>query len=132
MKHFQSYNPNPQHRRVGDCVIRAISKALNQSWDETYTDLYVQGLVMCDMPNANAVWGAYLKSKGFKRHTIPTECEDCYTVEQFCEDYPTGTYILALDSHVIAVRDGYYYDSWDSGDEYPIYYWEMGGHINVL
>ena len=33
------YLNNPFGLRVGDCVIRAISKALNQSWEKTYIDL---------------------------------------------------------------------------------------------
>lgn len=48
---------------------------------------------------------------------------DLYTVNDFCIDHPNGTYILAIDGHVVCVTDGYYYDSWDSGDEIPIYYW---------
>ena len=37
---YSYFNPNPiKNKRVGDCVIRAISKALNQSWEETYIEL---------------------------------------------------------------------------------------------
>lgn len=31
---------------------------------------------------------------------------------------------ILIDGHVVCVQDGYYYDSWDSGNEIPIYYWE--------
>lgn len=31
-------NENPLYNRVGDCVIRAISTALNQEWVKTYAD----------------------------------------------------------------------------------------------
>ena len=37
--------------------------------------------------------------------------------------YPHGTYVLATNNHVVAVVDGNYYDTWDSGDETPIYVW---------
>ena len=30
------YNPNPKGARVGDCAIRAVSKALNLTWEEAY------------------------------------------------------------------------------------------------
>ena len=79
---------------------------------------------MCDMPSANRVWGAYLRDKGFRRDLLPDECPDCYTVRDFCEDHPKGKYILAIEGHVVAVLDGKYYDSWDSGNETPIYYWK--------
>ena len=123
MGEFVSYNPNPVGLKVGDCVVRALSKALGQKWEETYIDLCVEGCLRCDMPSANAVWGAYLRRKGFERDIVPNSCPDCYTVEDFCADHPNGTYILALDGHVVSVVDGQYYDTWQSGREVPIYYW---------
>lgn len=118
------YNPNPYGKRVGDCVIRAISKALNQPWEKTYTEIALQGLILGDMPSSNAVWGAFLKNNGFERYAIPNTCPDCYTVEDFCRDNPKGTYLLALSSHVVTVQDGNAYDIWDSLNEVPQYYWK--------
>ena len=79
MDSYSYYNPNPHGKRVGDCAVRALSKALNQDWDKTYLWLCIYGFMMSDMPSANAVWGAYLKSRGFKRNIIPDTCPDCYT-----------------------------------------------------
>ena len=120
---YIQYNANPSHKNVGDCTVRAISKALQQSWEETYIGLALQGFIMGDMPSANHVWGAYLRAKGFTRRIVPDTCPDCYTVLEFAEEHPHGTYILALSGHVVAVKDGNYYDTWNSGDETPIYYW---------
>lgn len=116
------YNCNPAGAKVGDCVIRAISTALNQSWEKTYTELCVEGLQMYDMPNANAVWSSYLRSKGYKRYVIPNTCPDCYTIGQFAEDNPQGTYILATGTHAVCVKDSCVLDSWDSSSEIPTYY----------
>ena len=33
---WQYYNPNPKDNLVGDCVIRALTLALNEDWDKTY------------------------------------------------------------------------------------------------
>lgn len=120
---YKRFNPNPSTQRVGDCTIRAICKALDQSWEETYINLSLYGLMMGDMPSANNVWGAYLKDNGFKRMIISDSCPDCYTVSDFANDNRKGTYVLALNGHVVAVKDGDYYDSWDSGNEVPVYYW---------
>lgn len=81
---------------------------------------------MHDMPSANHVWGTYLRSIGWKRYALPNSCPDCYTVEQFAKDCPSGTYILALPSHVVCVKNGDWLDSWDSGEEMPLYYWQKG------
>ena len=116
-------NENSNNNRVGDCVVRAISTATNQSWEKTYVDLCIFGLMMYDLPSSNAVWGAYLSKKGYKRRTIPNDC-NCYTVEDFCQYHPKGTYILGTGTHAVAVIDGNHFDSWNSSQELPIYYFE--------
>jgi hypothetical protein len=123
---FKYFNPNPMNKRVGDCVIRAISRALDWEWNDTYTALCLQGYVMSDLPSSNQIWGAFLRKQGFIRQVIPNECPDCYTVEDFCKDHPTGIYVLGTGSHAVAVVDGFYYDAWESGREQPIYYYEKG------
>ena len=120
---YIEYNPNPERKLVGDCVIRAISKSLNRDWEDTYLELMLLGFNMHDMPSSNDVWGTYLLRNGFRRYVIPDTCPECYTVEQFCIDNPDLTGILATGTHVIAVTGGNYYDTWDSGQEVPIYYW---------
>ena len=120
---YVNYNPNPVRKLVGDCVIRAISKCLNKDWEDTYLAVAMKGYVMHDMPSSNDVWGTYLMENGFRRYVIPDTCPACYTVQQFCEDNPDLMGILATGTHVIAVANGNYYDTWDSGNEIPIYYW---------
>lgn len=123
---FIQSNPNPKNARVGDCVIRAITIATNSAWEKVYSELAAYGFMMCDMPSSNAVWGQYLKDRGFTRGVVPDTCpNDCYTILDFCEDNPSGTFILGTGEHVIAVIDGNYYDTWDSGNEVPIYYWRV-------
>lgn len=121
------YNPNPSQKRVGDCVIRAIAKLTGESWENVYIGVAVEGYRLNDMPSGNHVWGAYLKKSGYYRRALPDTCPDCYSVKQFCEDYKQGKYLLATGSHVVTVIDGNYYDTWDSGDEVPIYYWQKEG-----
>ena len=121
------YNPNPRSAIVGDCAIRAVAKATGQTWDDAYIALMDYGFRMKNLPNADSVWGAYLKDSGFTRSVIPNTCPACYTVRDFCIDHPRGTYVLGTGSHVVTVIDGNYYDSWDSGDEIPIIYWRQNG-----
>lgn len=119
-------NENPMNNRVGDCVIRAISTALGQDWVKTYADLCVEAFIECDLMSSNYIWGKYLSRKGYKRHSIPNDCR-CYTVEDFCKDHPKGTYILGTGTHALTVIDGNHFDSWDSGQETPIYYFKKEG-----
>ena len=116
---FIEYNPNPIQRQVGDCSVRAITKALDIDWDSAYVLLVTNGLLMGDMPSADSVWGSVLRQHGFTKHL----CPDCYTVAYFTQKNTEGIYVLALGGHVVTVVDGDYYDSWDSGNETIIYYW---------
>lgn len=121
---YSKYNPNPEGKSVGDCPVRALAKALDRSWEEVYIGLCLQGFLMGDLPNADRVWSTYLRDEGFERHTIPSDKWDFYTIEDFANDHPQGTYVLGCDGHVLCVKDGEWYDSWNSGDIVPIYYWD--------
>lgn len=120
------YNPNPYGKIVGDCVVRALTKALETDWETAYMDVAMKGFVMGDMPSSNAVWGTLLKEHGFKKKMINPNEHENYTVAQFCEDHPNGMCVLATGTHVVAVENGTYYDAGDSGNEIPIYYWIKG------
>ena len=116
-------NTNPLNNDTGDCVIRAISLAIDKSWDEVYTALSVYGYDMKDWGNSNAVWNRYLLENGFKRDFIPSTCPYCYTVSDFCNDHPIGNYLLASGQHLVCVKNSNYMDSWNSGGMIPIYYY---------
>jgi hypothetical protein len=120
------YNPNPQSKLVGDCVIRAICKLTDRGWEDVFLDVALQGFMLHDMPNANHVWGSYLKQIGYVQRLLPDSCPDCYTVKDFCRDFNKGKYLLSIGNHVVTVQDGDYYDTWDSGDEIPMSYWKKG------
>lgn len=107
--------------------MRAVAAALDISWDAAFDVVANAAKWMCDMPSSDAVWGAVLRGNGFLRRAIPNECPDCYTVADFCADHPEGVFVLGLGGHVATVIDGHVYDSWDSSNEIPQYYWFREG-----
>lgn len=121
---YAYYQPNPAGRSVGDCTVRALSKALGQTWEQTYVGLALEGFQRGDLPNSDDIWGHYLYDRGFRRHFIPDNGLGAYTVEDFVRDNPQGTFILSMPGrHVVTAVDGRYFDSWESGGECPSYYW---------
>ena len=120
---YVEYNPNPSGRRVGDCSVRAVAKALGIDWEAAYSLTTANGFLMGDMPSTDSVWGSVLRQRGFYREAIPNTCPDCYTAADFCRDNPHGTFVLGFGGHVATVVDGDLYDSWDSSNEIPIYVW---------
>jgi len=118
------YNPNPRHKRsVGDCTVRALSKALDTTWESAYIDLASEGYEMGDMPSSNAVLNSYLTSNGFRRYVVDNYCPPCYSISDFTNEHFRGVYILCTGTHVVASISGSYFDSWDSGDEPVIFYY---------
>lgn len=118
-------NPNPEDKIVPDCVIRAISIALGKSWLEVYDSLCLIGRNEYNLPNANTVWGKYLWWMGFEPFMLPESCPGCNTIRNFCKKFYKGTYIIGTGNHAVAVIDGNYYDTWDSGDLVPAYFWRI-------
>ena len=117
------YNPSPAGKRVGECSVRAVAKALDVDWDTAYALNAAAGYALSDVPSSNAVWGSVLRRHGFQRSSLPQTCPDCYSAADFARDHPHGTYVLGFGNHVATVKDGRIYDSWDCSDEIPQYYW---------
>ena len=118
---YIGFNNNPEGKAVGDCVVRAISKALGLHWEDAYIALVTEGYKHHDMPSSNYVWGMLLYDHGFDRR-MPA-CSRCFTVEEFTRENPEGIFVIATDSHVVTAIDGDYFDSWDSGDKIVNYFW---------
>lgn len=121
---YKFFNPNPKFQRVGDCVVRAICKAIGVDWQEAYISLCAEGLSCKDMPSANYVWGRLLNRYGYVGQMISSICPQCVTVAEFANDHPEGRYVLSTQNHVVAVIDGDYYDTWDSGNEVILYFYK--------
>lgn len=121
---YKFANPNPVGKTVDDCLIRTLSIIMDIPWEKAYIDLCNRGLMIYDMPNSAATLAVYLREKGYKRYVVSNECSVCYTVRDFCKEYPEGRYIVLTSNHAIPVIDGNYYDSTDSGMDIPQYYWK--------
>ena len=123
MAEWKYFNNNPVNRSVGDCAVRAVSVALGVDWETAYAMIAKNGFLMADMPSSNSVFGAVLRQHGFSRYAIPMSCPDCYTINDFADENPHGVYVVGTGNHVVTIRDGAIYDSWDSRQEIPQYYW---------
>lgn len=122
---YRPFNPNPLGLQVGDCTVRALSAVTGRSWYETYDRLCDRGRRLANMPSADAVWSEELRRLGFQLKPLPDRCPACYTVADFAEDHPRGIYVLAPQEHAVAIIDGNYWDSYDSGRSVPKLYFEV-------
>ena len=119
---YKFFNPNPLGKFVGDCTIRAICAVTGLDWYEIHRQQSDLSRIMADMPSSDDVWWELLRLHGFRRVKLLDSCPDCYTVSDFAYDHPSGLYVLGPKEHAIAVIDGDWYDTWDSGATVPLYY----------
>lgn len=87
---FRYMNANPMGKQIEDCTVRAISVAENISWDEAYRKL----------SNAARIEGLMMDSAEFIEKYLNKKYKKiCYhskTVEEFMEEYPTGTFLITM------------------------------------
>lgn len=121
---FVYYNKNPLSKNVEDCVIRSVATVLDADWNDVFLGLTIEAYIQKDLINSNVVWGSYLMHLGFNRLIVPNTCPICYTIRDFAQDHPIGRYVVGDGSHAVAVIDGNYYDTFDSGDRTVIFYYE--------
>ena len=125
---FEYYNANPKGKLTTDCVARAISTVLEQTWE--YTVIYLAQFTIetgYDTHDPKG-YGKYLESKGWTKQKQPRKTNNNkYTGKEFCKIFK-GTCVANIGGgHVVCVRDGKILDTWDS-TEYTIGdYWTQSG-----
>ena len=120
---WKYHNSNPKKREVNDCVIRAISKAENKTWDEVYSELSTlaqnQRILLDDMRFVEP----YLDSK-YDR--VCYKCNGCrMTVGDFINRNQKGTYLITMQGHITCVKNGILFDTWDCRDKIIWCSWEV-------
>lgn len=82
---FHFHNANPKNRFGEDCVIRAISTALEQSWEQTVLEMTELGIKYGYVLNDTHLFPKYLKSKGWQKCAQPRKDDKTkYTGKEFC------------------------------------------------
>lgn len=113
------YNVNPKVDHIGDCVIRAISLALNINYDEViYLLNKVSNYFNCDMLIKDC-YGKLLTEE-LKLPIIKTTNK---TVKEVAEDFKNNILLVRVDGHLTCVKYGDIYDIWDCSDELVDIFW---------
>ena len=102
------YNHNPKNRKTGDCVIRAISKALDQTWDDTLDGLVEISHATKYNVTSSECYTRYLQKHGYIKHKQLRKSDNTkYTGEEFCHYLAysgvTNPVIAHIGSHHISL-----------------------------
>lgn len=134
---FHYYNANPKNRKGGDCAVRAICTALDQSWETTVREMTEIGLMHGFLVNDRNTIDKYLKSRGWVKHSQPRKSDNTkYTGKEWCVELqePFNNKLYFEDRiianigghHMVAIIDGKVNDIWDSTDGCIGNYWTKG------
>ena len=116
---YEFYNANSRGNFVNDCVVRAISVAECKPWDKTYDELselaQSEGIILDDVRFVDN----YLDEK-YQR--VPFYSE---TVDELCDEYPYGTFLVTMLGHITVLIDGVIYDTFDCRDRIVWNVWRV-------
>lgn len=104
--------------KVGDCVVRAISIALDQDYKVTYYELMSLAMPEGLCYNDRSIWKKYLKSKGWVEHKFGKAAKPLSDTE-----FEQSNIIACTPSHLSCVRLRTLYDTWDCSHRICWRYW---------
>lgn len=137
---FHYYNANPKNRMTDDCVIRAISTALEIPYNQVVMEMAeLQCKTGYDISSNKGIEN-YLSIKGWVKHSQPRKSDNTkYTGKEFCQMLSqdilsVGQSIVANigGHHIVCIKEygvhGFHkvYDTWDSTDGCIGNYWTKG------
>lgn len=126
---FVELNVNPKQRNIQDCVVRAISLAMNKDYNLTYQELVNWSIQQGEgwLFNYRQSYGNYLVCHGcevhmpFKIGRRKARVYDLYNHPKFSN----GTYVVLLKGHLTVVTGNHLYDTWDCSNKIIELIWEV-------
>lgn len=104
--------------QVGDCVVRALTIATGEDYQEVRRELWWTSYKNGDMPNGRATTDEFLEKRGFIKEK---------KIKGFrLADYPVSskeTYVVVLANHLTCLDQGLVRDTWDCRRSYPYNVW---------
>lgn len=117
---FTFYNANPLNKRVGDCVIRALSLTPGYDWWKVYHELCDYGETECCTPTDDEAWDAFLKKHKYKRYKMPRKADrKLYTLAEFVKSdliKDDDIVVVSICGHLTCVKGRKVHDTWDCSE----------------
>lgn len=101
-------------KRIGDCVIRAISIATEQNYKQIWTELFGIAQEIGLFPNNDGVSVKYLEKNGWQE--IKFSGKELIRINNTkVTDHSKGKFIICyIRHHWVAMKDNTIYDTWNS------------------
>lgn len=102
---------------IGDCVIRAVALATNESYDKVWKDMFMLASEIGFFPNQNRVSEKFLFKKGFIKYKLSNKNAKIRTnqLNNLCPYKIKDKWIICHSTgHWVASYNNVFYDQWDS------------------
>ena len=121
---FEYYNANPKGRITCDCVARAICTALEKSYSEVLREMVELSIETGYEYTDKKCIDKYLESKGWKKEKQPRKSNNKkYTGAEFVKGFEDTCVANIGGNHIVCIKNGKVYDTWDSTDGCIGNYW---------
>lgn len=122
--YYTYHNANPKNKKGADCVARAVSFATGKTWENTIKEMTEFAIPLGRVFNEKAAVEKYLEEHGWVKYKQPRQDDNTkYTVQEFCEMQPNGTFIVSVANHLTVVKNGVIHDTWNCGHKSVGNYW---------
>lgn len=125
-KYIHFFNANPDDKLTGDCVIRAISVAVDKTWDETLDNLVELSHKVKSVPNNKDCYIKYLEQNGFIRCKQPRKNDNTrYRGYEFLDKIKKKDIIVCHmgTHHLSVIKNKKFWDTWDCTNDCVGIYW---------
>lgn len=134
---FNYFNSNPDDSEFksgkkkiwcrDDSAFRAVSCALDISWESAYRKLCDIGIRLHDNPVSKNVVDTFCIGSNFVHETFGKPSKGCTRpiVADFIEEHPTGTYIVYLPHYYVCIKDGEIHNTEDVSNSSVYSYWKL-------
>ena len=123
-KYFKSGNPKNWY--INDSSVRAISKALDVSWEDAYNLLSNAGRKIYNVPTSKQALNEILIENGYEFVTLgkPQRGSSRPSVSKFIENHKSDIIVMNLADYFVTAIDGDIYDVSDKCLKSSVYsYW---------
>lgn len=117
MKFIKS-NPHPNGKKIGDCVVRAISIAEVKKWEVIFKELCEIGMELKNMPNSKEVYEEYFNRNGWTKNRMPRNKNGRrLKLSDFAQENPKLLFIGSVVKHLTTVENAVLLDTWDCSNK---------------
>ena len=126
--YFTYHDANPKNKCTGDCVIRAISTAMNLTWEEVSENLFKYMMKYKQMMSDPKCYTKYLEDNGWIKCSQPKKVNNTkYTGEEFCDRIASSKYVYIChigSHHLTVIKDNKVMDTWNCSRDKVGVYWK--------